>query len=107
AHPVLPPNPRLAKSNTYQLAFPACSAGTVQLGPEIVGERCQADLCVDAIEPPGMRKAPLFIHCLIVPNDCSTVFMAAVHDLGTSDEPFHHGLEYGFTLPAINGSPYA
>lgn len=32
AHPVLPPNPRLAKSNTYQLAFPACSAGTVQLG---------------------------------------------------------------------------
>lgn len=36
AHPVLPPNPRLAKSNTYQLAFPACSAGTVQLGLEDV-----------------------------------------------------------------------
>ena len=36
AHPVLPPNPRLAKSNTYQLAFPACSAGTVQLGPSDV-----------------------------------------------------------------------
>lgn len=34
AHPVLPPNPRLAKSNTYQLAFPACSAGTVQLGQD-------------------------------------------------------------------------
>ncbi len=39
AHPVLPPNPRLAKSNTYQLAFPACSAGTVQLGYEASYER--------------------------------------------------------------------
>jgi hypothetical protein len=38
AHPVLPPNPRLAKSNTYQLAFPACSAGTVQLGPDFILE---------------------------------------------------------------------
>ncbi|WP_294137038.1 hypothetical protein, partial [Sphingobium sp.] len=35
AHPVLPPNPRPAISDTYQLTFSACSAGTVQLGHEI------------------------------------------------------------------------
>jgi NAD(P)-dependent dehydrogenase (short-subunit alcohol dehydrogenase family) len=32
AHPVLAPNPLPAISVTYDLAFPACSAGTVQLG---------------------------------------------------------------------------
>ena len=48
AHPVLPPNPRLAKSNTYQLAFPACSAGTVQLGPDTLCQVAYARWISDA-----------------------------------------------------------
>ncbi|WP_294137152.1 hypothetical protein, partial [Sphingobium sp.] len=49
AHPVLPPNPRPAISDTYQLTFSACSAGTVQLGFDIshsknIGGNCDVSI---------------------------------------------------------------
>jgi hypothetical protein len=40
--------------------------------PEIVGERGQAELGANLLNP-RTRNAPWFIHCLIVPNGCSTV----------------------------------
>ncbi|WP_327195046.1 hypothetical protein, partial [Sphingomonas sp. LH128] len=56
AHPILPQNPLTAKSDTYGLAFPACSASTVQLGHESASEGCDGALkcrCQPSIEYVG------------------------------------------------------
>jgi hypothetical protein len=92
AHPILPPNSLPAKSDTYGLAFPACSASTVQLGLGVGGENPVSPIAVQSrasiieVEVPvgDLTRLPLSIGEQIVNRYADSQDIQTEHGWGTN-----------------------